>query len=96
MFICLWLVCMLPLTIHHKNRRICFYDDLCCTINYVCKDDLLIVLGDFNARVGTATSEPEKSQRNRVRGFHGVGKINEAGTSLLTFCALNGLSVMNT
>jgi len=67
-----------------------------CTINSVCEDNLLIVLGDFNVRVGTATSELEKSQWNRVRGFHEVGKINEAGTSLLTFCALNGLSVMNT
>ena len=34
-----------------------FYDDLCCTINSVCEEDILIVLGDFNARVGTATSE---------------------------------------
>ena len=54
------------------------------------------MLVDFNARVGTGNSELERSQWNGVRGKHGVGKTNEAGTSLLTFCALNGLTVMNT
>jgi len=72
-----------------------FYDDLCCTIESVCEDDILIVLRDFNVRVGTATSEFERSQWNGVRGLHGVSKVNEAGTLLLTFCVLHGSSVMN-
>ena len=29
----------------HKDQ---FYDDLMCTINSVCQDDLLLVVGDFN------------------------------------------------
>ena len=29
-------------------------------------------------------------------GLHGVGKVNEAGQELLSFCALNRLAVMNT
>ena len=37
-----------------------------------------------------------RSQWNGVRDLHGVGKVNEVGTSLLTFCALHGLCVMNT
>ena len=63
-----------------QEQKDVFYDDLCCTVKSVCEDDLLIVLEDFNARVGTATSEFERYQWNGVRGLHGVGKVNEAGT----------------
>ena len=28
--------------------------------------------------------------------MRGIGKINEAGEELLSFCALNGLTIMNT
>ena len=77
-----------------QEQKDVFYDDLCCTINSVSEDDILIVLGDFNARVGAGSSEMERSQWDGLRGQHGVGKTNEAGISLLTFCALNGLTVM--
>ena len=33
---------------------------------------------------------------NGVRGVHGVGRMNEAGEDLLSFCALNELTIMNT
>jgi len=36
------------------------------------------------------------SDNSSVRGNHGVGNVNEAGRVLLTFCAVNGLTVMNT
>ena len=29
-------------------------------------------------------------------GLHGVGKMNEAGKALLSFCALNEMAIMNT
>jgi len=45
-----------------QKQKDMFYDDLCCTINSVCEDDLLIVLGNFNPKVGKATSELEKFQ----------------------------------
>ena len=31
-----------------------------------------------------------------VRGYHGVGELNESGEDLLSFCALNELTIMNT
>jgi len=50
------------LTYHSpQEQKDVFYDDLCSTIESVCEDDLLIVLGNFNARVRTATSELERS-----------------------------------
>jgi len=37
----------------HRSGKDEFYDDLMCTINSVCQDDMLLVVGDFNARVGS-------------------------------------------
>ena len=45
-----------------QEQKDVFYDDLCCTINSVSEDNTLIVLGDFNARVGAGSSEMERSQ----------------------------------
>ena len=53
-----------------------FYDDLCAllsSIKSVCEDDILILLGEFNARVGTATSEFERSQE--LEGFMVLVKL---------------------
>jgi len=38
--------------------------------------------------LGTATSELEKSWWNDIGGFHEVGKVNEAGKSLLKFLGI--------
>ena len=73
-----------------------FYDDLMCTISSVCQDYLLLVVGDFNARVGSNHPELVKGEWSGVRSNHGVGNVNGAGRALLTFCAVNGLTVMNT
>ena len=41
-----------------EQKDVCFM--MTCAVHVsVCEDDLLIVLGDFNARMGTATSEFE-------------------------------------
>ena len=58
------------------------------------EDHLLLILGDFNARVGSGSSELEKHQ------WVGVSKVtwemNESRAVLLSFCALDCLSIMNT
>ena len=63
-----------------------FYNDLQASLNSVPKDDLLILVGDFNARVGSTPRE-EDSVWHGFRGYHGVGEMNESGESLLSFCA---------
>ena len=57
-------------------------------------NDILIVLGDFNARVrkGERVDDVWKG----VRGRHEIGTCNEAGEDLLEFCAVNNLTIMNT
>ena len=56
----------------------------------------MMLLGDFNARVGSGERVGNNPSWNGVRGCHGVGKMNENGEALLTFCALNELVIMNT
>ena len=77
----------------HKDQ---FYDDLMCTINSVCQDNLLLLVGDFNAWVGSNHPDFGKGEWSGVRGNHRVGNVTGAGRALLTFCAVNGLTVMNT
>ena len=71
-----------------------FFEDLQDTLDHVPAGDILVVLGDFNARVGQR--EGDSDVWKEVRGRHGVGTCNEAGERLLEFCAVNGLTIMNT
>ena len=75
-----------------------FYSDLQDTLDTVSEHDLLLVVGDFNARVGSTEREDREFEDtwNGVKGVHGVGRMNEAGADLLSFCALNDLTIMNT
>ena len=68
-----------------------FYEVLQECVDEVGKRDMLIVMGDFNARVG-----------NDVNGWPGlVGRFgseerNDNGERLLDFCAFNGMVITNT
>lgn len=55
---------------------------------------MLIVLGNFNARVGVL--EEKNGLWRGVIGRHGLQDRNHAGEELLEFCAINELSIMNT
>ena len=68
-----------------------FYEDLECLIAAAPKREKLIVLGDFNARVGT-----DHSTWDRVLGRHGVGKCNSNGLRLLSLCTAHDLTITNT
>ena len=52
---------------------------------------LLIILGDFNACVGSR--EQSGDQWSNVKGPHGYGEVNDAGRELLSFLALNEVTV---
>ena len=73
-----------------------FYSDLQDTLDGVSEQDLLLIVGDLNARVGSTEWGGSSVSWPGVRGVHGAGKVNEAGAELLSFCALNELTIMNT
>ena len=68
-----------------------FYESLHEVLSRVRRSDKLVLLGDFNARVGR-NSEIWPGVIDR----HGVGKMNSNGLRLLTLCAEHNLSISNT
>ncbi|BHF75732.1 hypothetical protein SprV_0501882800 [Sparganum proliferum] len=68
-----------------------FYEDLHALLATVSKTDKLIVLGDFNARVGT-----DHTAWRGVLGPHGLRGSNDNGLLLLRTCAEQRLILTNT
>ena len=68
-----------------------FYEELKAFISTVPQSDKLILLGDFNARIGQDHQVWEGVIRH-----HGVGKCNSNGLLLLRTCATHGLAITNT
>nr|VZI11458.1 unnamed protein product [Spirometra erinaceieuropaei] len=68
-----------------------FYEDLRAILATVSKADKLIVLGDFNARVGT-----DHTAWRGVLGPHGLRGSNDNGLLLLRTCAEHSLMLTNT
>ena len=68
-----------------------FYNELHSVLTSIPPTDMVAVLGDFNARVGTDTNT-----WHTVLGPHGVGQVNENGQRLLDLCATNKLIITNT
>ena len=69
-----------------------FYNILQQKIDNIPKKSTIILIGDFNARVGTnhAESMPE------VIGKYTLGETNERGLRLLQFCSVNKYVLTNT
>ncbi|CAH1258964.1 Hypp2118 [Branchiostoma lanceolatum] len=67
-----------------------FYDQLQQTLQDCPSQDMVLVAGDFNAKVGAGRDEKE------VCGPFGLGTANERGERLVEFCQDNGLYITNT
>ena len=65
------------------------YDDLQELLELTPKKDVLFIIGDWNAKVGS-------QETPRVTGKFGLGVCNEAGQRLIEFCQENTLVITNT
>ena len=66
-----------------------FYEDLQDLLELTPKKDVLFIIGDWNAKVGS-------QETSRVTGKFGLGVQNEAGQRLIEFCQENALVIANT
>ena len=66
-----------------------FYEDLQDLLELTHKKDVLFIIRDCNAKVGS-------QEISGVTGKFGLGVQNEAGQSLIEFCLENALVIANT
>ena len=66
-----------------------FYEEIQQAIKYTNSNNVLLVMGDFNAKVGMEAMED-------VVGKFGIGNRNERGDRLIEFCQINNLTISNT
>ena len=66
-----------------------FYEDLQDLLELTPKKDVLFILGDWNAKVGS-------QETPGVTGKFGLRVQNEAGQRLIEFCQENALVIANT
>ena len=65
-----------------------FYEDLQDLLELTSKKDVLFIIGDWNAKVGS-------QETPGVTGKFGLGMQNEAGQRLIEFCQENALVIVN-
>lgn len=80
-----------PTMSYSDEEKEAFYEQLSRAVSLAPANDKIILLGDFNARVGRNCAAWD-----RVIGKHGVGNENSNGSLLLSFCATNKLIITNT
>ena len=80
-----------PTTSHSDDVVEDFYATLQSKIDAVPKQDILIIMGDWNAKVGK-----DHETWGPTIGKHGYGEMNSRGEHLLYFCKENSLTITNT
>ena len=66
-----------------------FYEDLQYLLELIPKIDVLFIIGDWNAKVGS-------QETPGITGKFGLGVQNKAGQRLVEFCQENALVIANT
>ena len=68
-----------------------FYNQLQNTVSSCNRNDMIVVMGDLNAKVGN-----NNTNREDVMGKFGVGVMNDNGERLCDFCNANGFIITGT
>ena len=78
-----------PVTLKTLKLKLKFCEDLQDLSELTPKKDVLFIIGDWNAKVGS-------QETPGVTGKFGLGVENEAGQRLIEFCQENALVIANT
>ena len=78
-----------PTQDHSEEEVEEFYEQINNALKYVKSDEMLIIMGDWNAKVG-------RENIQGVTGGFGLGEMNERGKRLIEFCKENSLVITNT
>ena len=84
-------MCYAPTNNAEEDDKDSFYAELQSVVDKVPGRDMLILMGDMNAKVGSSNTD-----REREMGRHGLGDMNENGEMLADFCAVNNLVIGGT
>ncbi|VDP44514.1 unnamed protein product [Schistosoma margrebowiei] len=76
--------CFAPTNDYNEDAKDQFYNILQSIIEKCLTKDLTILMGDFNAKVGTDNTGCEDNM-----GRHGLGERNENGERFANLCAFN-------
>ena len=86
------LSCYAPTIAASREDKNSFFDTLQDALLSIPSDKCFVMLGDFNARVGSRGADDEWWYE---RGPHGYGELNEAGKELLSFLSTNEATMCN-
>lgn len=85
-----------PHSSHLAATRTKFYEDLDAVINRIPSREPVIIIGDFNATVGSAAQSGDGDTFTGILGKWGVGTLDNTGKLLLELCAARDLCVATT
>ncbi|VDP33080.1 unnamed protein product [Schistosoma margrebowiei] len=83
--------CYAPTNDYNEDNKDQFYDRLQSIIEKCPTKDLTILMGDFNAKVGT-----NNTGYKDIMGRHGLGERNENGERFANLCVFNKLVISST
>ena len=83
--------CYAPTNDGDEEDKNLFYEQLQAELEEIPRHDVIIVMGDMNAKVGDDNLGVE-----RTMGHHGCGTINNNGERLVDFCADNSMVIGGT
>ena len=94
---CTWIhavVCYAPTYRTARPQKDELYNQLQQCVLSITASHQVVILGDFNARVGKSMDKTDVWYG--VRGLCGTGAVNESGVEFLNFLARNELAITNT
>ena len=80
--------CYAPTNDAEEEKKEDFYQHLQKVLDGMGKNDITILMGDMNAKIGYDNTGYEK-----VMGTHGLGQMNENGETFANFCSINELVI---